>query len=65
MVFNKEFIDFIKPDSMVEETFLSLTEKKQLSLFQHSGKWKAMDTYKEVEEMNEYWSKDPFWKVWN
>jgi glucose-1-phosphate cytidylyltransferase len=64
MVFKKSFIDSIQPHTMVEEAFLPLVESGQLSLFRHDGKWKAMDTYKEVEEMNEYWSKDPFWKVW-
>ena len=64
MVFKKEFIDHIKPDSMIEETFIPLAKMGELSLFTHLGKWKAMDTYKEVEEMNEFWRKDPFWQVW-
>jgi glucose-1-phosphate cytidylyltransferase len=64
MVFKKSFIDKIKPDSMVEEAFLPLTDSGQMSLYDHKGKWKAMDTYKEVEEKNEYWQKDPFWKIW-
>lgn len=64
MVFKKSFIDAIQPNTMVEEAFLPLVEKSELSLYHHKGKWKAMDTYKEIEEMNEYWHKDPFWKVW-
>ncbi len=64
MVFKKEFIDHIPEGGMVEEAFIPLVEKGEVSLYPHEGKWKAMDTYKEVEEMNEYWHKDPFWKVW-
>ncbi len=64
MVFKNSFLDLIAENSMIEEAFIPLTEKGDLSMFEHQGKWKAMDTYKEVEEMNEYWQKDPFWKVW-
>ncbi len=64
MVFKKSFIDAIQPDTMIEEALLPLVEKGELSLYHHKGKWKAMDTYKEVEEMNEHWQNDPFWKVW-
>lgn len=65
MVFKKEFLDVIQPDSMVEETFEPLAQKGEMSLYHHQGKWKAMDTYKEVEEMNEYWKNDAFWKIWD
>ncbi len=64
MVFKNEFFDFIKPDSMIEQAFPLLTGQKQLSIFSHEGKWKCMDTYKEVEEMNVLWKENPFWKVW-
>jgi CDP-glucose 4,6-dehydratase len=64
MVFKKEFLNYLEPDTMVESAFPNLANRGQLSLYKHTGKWKAMDTYKEVEEMNEYWNEDPFWKVW-
>jgi glucose-1-phosphate cytidylyltransferase len=44
--------------------FPKLAKDGQLSVYLHKGKWKCMDTYKEVEEMNEHWHKDPFWKIW-
>ncbi len=65
MVFKNEIFNHIKPGSMIEETFLPLTEQGQIALYKHTGKWKAMDTYKEVEEMNQHWQTDPFWKVWD
>jgi glucose-1-phosphate cytidylyltransferase len=64
MVFKKQFLDFIKPGSMVEEAFVPLIQKQELSVFEHEGSWKSMDTYKDVEELNIFWERYPFWKVW-
>jgi glucose-1-phosphate cytidylyltransferase len=64
MVFKKEIFNELKPDTMVEEIFIPLAKRGELSLYHHPGKWKAMDTYKDVEEMNKYWETDPFWKIW-
>lgn len=65
MVFKKEVIDLIQPGSMIESVFPILAKNGQLAVFNHPGKWKCMDTYKEVEEMNELWSREPFWKIWS
>lgn len=65
MVFKNKVIDMIPENAMIETLFPILTGKGELSVFAHNGKWKCMDTYKEVEELNEYWQKDPFWKVWD
>ncbi|MDD2757949.1 MAG: sugar phosphate nucleotidyltransferase [Patescibacteria group bacterium] len=65
MVFKREVLDMIEPDSMIESVFPKLAKSGQLSVFCHDGKWKCMDTHKEVEEMNEHWHKDPFWKIWD
>lgn len=64
MVFNREVFDKLEQDSMIEEMFIPIAKNAELSLYHHAGKWKAMDTYKEVEEMNSLWKNDPFWKVW-
>ncbi len=64
MVFKKEVLDQINSDSMIEDIFIPMAKNGQLSMYHHEGKWKAMDTYKDMEEMNEYWKKDPFWKIW-
>jgi len=65
MVFKREILDMIEPNSMIESIFPKLSSAGQLSVYLHPGKWKCMDTYKEVEEMNEHWEKDPFWKIWD
>ncbi len=64
MVFKKEALDLIPENSMIESLFSPLAEKGELSVFSHQGKWKCMDTHKEMEELNDLWKKDPFWKVW-
>lgn len=64
MVFKKELLDYLKPGAMIEEAFVPLIEKGDLSVYEHEGPWKAMDTYKDVEELNLFWEKYPFWKVW-
>lgn len=64
MVFKKGVIDLIQENSMIEKLFPILTEKNELSIYIHQGNWKCMDTYKEVEEMNRYWTNNPFWKIW-
>lgn len=65
MVLSKEIWPLIKENSMIESVIEPLIEQDQLSVYLHDGKWKCMDTYKEVEEMNQHWQNDPFWKVWD
>ncbi len=65
MVFKNEFMNFVKPDTMIEQAFDPLAARGELSMFEHEGKWKCMDTYKEVEELNKDWIISPFWKVWD
>lgn len=64
MVFKKEVLDLIENGSMIESVFSKLAKDGQLAVYNHAGKWKCMDTHKEMEEMNEHWTKDPFWKIW-
>jgi glucose-1-phosphate cytidylyltransferase len=64
MVFKKKIIDQVPENSMIESIYSPLVEKKQLSIYKHLGKWKCMDTHKEVEELNQLWSNNPFWKIW-
>lgn len=64
MVFKRALFDMIEPDTMIEKAFVPLASQGELSVFTHTGQWKCMDTYKEVEEMNALWKHNPFWKVW-
>lgn len=64
MVFKNEALDLIPDGGMIESVFPLLAKKEELSVFAHPGRWKCMDTFKEVEELNELWIRDPFWKIW-
>ena len=35
-----------------------------LSVYKHEGFWKAMDTYREVEELNKLWEDGKPWAAW-
>lgn len=65
MVFKNSFLEVIESNSMIEKAFPVLAMQGELSIFPHQGKWKCMDTYKEVEEINRLWEFDPFWKIWD
>ena len=64
MVFKKKVFDFIKPDSMIEDVFYPLIEKKRLALYKFEGFFHAMDTYQDMEDLNLMWANDPAWKIW-
>jgi glucose-1-phosphate cytidylyltransferase len=64
MIFKKKFFDYLKPGEMEHEGIKRLIDERQLALFVHDGFWHAMDTYPDVENLNEYWTNGPKWKVW-
>ncbi len=65
MVFDKRFFNYLKPGEMEHPAFHRLVKEKQLSLYKHDGFWIAVDTYRELEELNKIWNtgKAP-WKMW-
>ena len=64
MVFKNNVFDYIKPNSMIEDAFPKLIEKKQLMLYKHPGFFHAMDTYQDMQDLNNLWTEDPAWKIW-
>src|SRR3990167_5097549 len=64
MVFKKKAFDFIKKDSMIEDVFDTLINQRQLSLFEHRGFFHAMDTYQDMQDLNNLWREKPAWKIW-
>lgn len=63
MVFKKEVLSYLNNEN-IEDCFQELIEAHQLSVYEHKGFWKAMDTYKEMEEMNELWRTQRPWAIW-
>lgn len=65
MVFKKKIFNYIKPGSMIEDVYNPLIEKGQLSLYEHKGFFHAMDTYQDVQDLNQMWNENPAWKIWD
>lgn len=63
MVFNRSALDHFDSGA-IENIFDVLIPKRQLSIYRHGGFWKCMDTYQEVEELNELWQKEKPWAMW-
>lgn len=65
MVFNQDFFKYLRKNETEHPALSRLTKNKQLSIYKHNSFWFCMDTYKEVETLNEYWAlENPPWKVW-
>ncbi|MGA3291868.1 MAG: sugar phosphate nucleotidyltransferase [Candidatus Microgenomates bacterium] len=63
MVFKRKALDYFT-DGQMEEGLGHLAEDKQLSMYIHEGFWKAVDTYKELEQLNQLWYDGRPWAVW-
>lgn len=65
MVFKKSVFNDIKADSMIEDLFDQLIENGNLSVYEHKSFFHAMDTYQDVQELNDIWRQNPPWKLWS
>jgi len=63
MIFNKKALNYFD-DGPMENGLIKLANERQLSIFKHDGFWKAMDTYLEMEELNDLWNKNRPWAIW-
>jgi glucose-1-phosphate cytidylyltransferase len=68
-VFEPEIFDYVSPDAdcVFERGPLeALAADGQLAAFKHPGYWQCMDTARDVENVNEIWSRGQApWKVWS
>lgn len=65
MIFKREAFDYFREQEMEHEGLKRMIDKKQLSLYIHDDFWFAVDTYKELEDLNTMWSThESPWKVW-
>lgn len=65
MVFDRNILPLIKKDSMIEEVFQPVLQKKRLAIYMHGDFFQAMDTYQDMEDLNNDWSEKPAWKIWH
>jgi glucose-1-phosphate cytidylyltransferase len=67
MVFEREVLSLIADDETVLEQspLESLAQRGELMAYQHSGFWEPMDTQRDLDHLNEQWTKGTApWKVW-
>jgi glucose-1-phosphate cytidylyltransferase len=66
-VFKRDFLNLIPNDPNADLEGLamnSIVESNNLSVFNHTGFWHAMDTYRDSLFLNKMWKEDPVWKLW-
>lgn len=67
-VFEREVLDYLKggDDVVLEkEPLRRLAADGQLAVYEHRGFWRAMDTFKDAQEMDALWRERAPWRVWN
>ncbi len=65
MVFDKRVFNYLRPNEMEHGALKRLAAENQLSMYRHDGFWYAVDTFKELEDLNKVWnSGSPPWKMW-
>ncbi len=62
-VFQKRVFDYLDEDCVLEkEPMERLAAEKQMAVYKHSGYWRCMDTYRDLEALNQDWtSGHPGW----
>lgn len=67
-VFNRKVFDYLSTDdncSLERKPLENLARDGQLMVFAHQGYWHCMDTFRDMQALNEEWRKpNPAWKVW-
>ena len=67
-VFNKEFFRYIydeDPCVLENDPLEKLANEGELMVYNHTGFWHCMDTYRDFLHLNEMWKlPDPPWKIW-
>lgn len=65
MIFKREFFKYLRKNEMEHPALQRLVSRKQLALYKHTGFWMAVDTYRELEELNKICkSNNAPWKIW-
>lgn len=67
MVFEREALTYLDGDDdlvLEQEPLRDLAGAGQLGVYQHRGFWRAMDTFKEAQELNSLWETSAPWKSW-
>ncbi|BBI36134.1 glucose-1-phosphate cytidylyltransferase [Cohnella abietis] len=67
MVLNRKVFDYfpIQDCYFEQEPLMKLAQERQLAVFEHRGFWTSIDTFKDIEKVNQMWeSGNHPWRVW-
>ncbi len=67
MVFERDVLPYLDGDDglvLEQEPLRDLAGAGQLGIYHHQGFWRAMDTFKEAQELNALWETNAPWKIW-
>ncbi len=64
MVFKYKFFDYLRKGELEHAALIRLIAEKQLSLYIHKKFWHSMDTYADVEKLNQIYRTDAPWNLW-
>lgn len=67
MVFEREALAYLEGDDdlvLEQQPLRDLASAGQLGVYQHQGFWRAMDTFKEAQELNALWETTAPWRIW-
>ena len=67
MVLERDVLAYLQGGDDVDlegAPFHKLAVDGQLAVYQHKGFWRAMDTFKEAQELNTLWEEGAPWKIW-
>jgi len=67
-VLNKEIFNYLGDNDKCifeKEPMVNLARDQQLAVYKHKGFWTAMDTFKDLSDVNSLWNENKaLWKVW-
>lgn len=68
-VFSVKFFEYLSEDPTCDfehGPLERLTEDGELMVYEHTGSWECMDTFRDNQYLNKLWEeKKAFWKVWD
>lgn len=67
-VFEREIFDYLGEGNDVileSEPLQRLVADRQLAVYEHTGFWRAMDTFKDAQAMDAIWREGAPWKIWD
>jgi len=67
-VLKKGVFDYLSDDDACvweREPLERLAAGGELMTYHHTGFWHCMDTYRDLQVLNQFWESNPPWKVWN